>query len=43
LAKVGHFRVLTLAGLLALAAVLVVVSPAGALSAGSRTAKSIPT
>jgi hypothetical protein len=34
LAKVGHFRVLALAGLLALVAVLVVVSPAGALIGG---------
>ncbi len=43
MAKVGHFRVLALAGLLALVAVLVVVSPAGALIGGNRTAKSIPT
>ncbi len=34
MAKVGHFRVLALAGLLALVAVLVVVSPAGALIGG---------
>lgn len=34
MAKVGHFRVLALAGLVALAVVLVAVSPAGALIGG---------
>jgi Trypsin len=34
MAKVGHFRVLTLAGLLALAVVLAAVTPAGALIGG---------
>ena len=34
MAKVGHFRVLVLAGALALVAVLVAVGPAGALIGG---------